>query len=279
MRRKISLAFILMLISLTLTIAPISVSANDSDTPILVDINFKNAKIDTDFNYNLQEYTITLNDNTATPTLDSYALKGDADLFINYLYDETKHQTGLTATLQYDTGSKIYNFTYSNPADYVQNNNNSLSSIYSPYSELSPSLNDSDTVYKLYIPSDLTELTITPVTSDINAYCAPITLKLSADQTPKITLTCTASDGSKKNYSVNIKRVNKTIEEVKVEMQQPDYVSFVEGTRLFEKPEFIMIVCTASGGLILIMIMFAVTKRIAVNPYDKEEKPFYSSVE
>lgn len=279
MRRKISLAFILMLISLTLTIAPISVSANDSDTPILVDINFKNAKIDTDFNYNLQEYTITLNDNTATPTLDSYALKGDADLFINYLYDETKHQTGLTATLQYDTGSKIYNFTYSNPADYVQNNNNSLSSIYSPYSELSPSLNDSDTVYKLYIPSDLTELTITPVTSDINAYCAPITLKLSADQTPKITLTCTASDGSKKNYSVNIKRVNKTIEEVKVEMQQPDYVSFVEGTRLFEKPEFIMVVCTASGGLILIMIMFAVTKRIAVNPYDKEEKPFYSSVE
>lgn len=279
MRRKISLAFILMLISLTLTIAPISVSANDSDTPILVDINFKNAKIDTDFNYNLQEYTITLNDNTATPTLDSYALKGDADLFINYLYDETKHQTGLTATLQYDTGSKIYNFTYSNPADYVQNNNNSLSSIYSPYSELSPSLNDSDTVYKLYIPSDLTELTITPVTSDINAYCAPITLKLSADQTPKITLTCTASDGSKKNYSVNIKRVNKTIEKVKVEMQQPDYVSFVEGTRLFEKPEFIMIVCTASGGLILIMIMFAVTKRIAVNPYDKEEKPFYSSVE
>lgn len=279
MKRQLSAAFILMLISFALIITPTTASADDSNTPILVDINFKNAEIDTAFNHNIQEYTITLNDSSATPTLDSYALKGDADLFINYVYDNTNHQTGLTATLQYNTGSKIYNFTYSNPADYVQNNNNSLSSIYSPYSELSPSLNDSDTVYKLYIPSDLTELTITPVTSDINAYCAPITLKLSADQTPKITLTCTASNGSKKDYSINIKRVNKTTEQVKAEMQRPDYVSFVEGTRLFEKPEFIMIVCAVSGGLILIMIMFAVTKRIAVNPCDKEEKPFYSSIE
>lgn len=279
MRRKIGLVFILMLICSAWIITPVSISADDSTTPVLVDISFKNAKIDSTFNHNVQEYSITLKDNTATPTLDGYALKGDADLFINYLYDETNHQTGLTATLQYDTGSKIYTFTYSNPAAYIQNSNNQLSSIYSPYSELSPAVNESDTVYKLYIPSDLTELTITPVTSDINAYCAPVTLKLSADQTPKITLTCTASDGSKKDYSINIKRVNKTTEQVKAEMQQPDYVSFVEGTRLFEKPEFIMIVCTVAGGLILIMIMFAVTKRIAVNPYDKEEKPFYSSIE
>lgn len=279
MRRKISLAFILMLICSACIITPINAAANDNTTPVLVDISFKNAKIDSAFNHNVQEYTITLNDNTATPTLDSYALKGDSDLFINYLYNETNHQTGLTATLQYETGSKIYTFTYSNPAAYIQNSNNNLSSIYSPYSELSPTINDNDTVYKLYIPSDLTELTITPVTSDINAYCAPVTLKLSADQTPKITLTCTASDGNKKDYSINIKRVNKTTEQVKAEMQQPDYVSFLEGTRLFEKPEFIMIVCTVAGGLILIMIMFAVTKRIAVNPYDKEEKPFYSSIE
>ncbi|MDE5964311.1 MAG: hypothetical protein K2G65_02780 [Eubacterium sp.] len=279
MRRNISLAFILMLICSVFIISPINAAANDNTTPVLVDISFKNAKIDSAFSHNVQEYTITLNDNTATPTLDSYAIKGDADLFVNYLYDETNHQIGLTATLQYETGSKIYNFTYSNPAAYVQNSNSNLSSIYSPYSELSPSLNDSDTVYKLYIPSDLTELTITPVTSDINAYCAPVTLTLSADQTPKITLTCTASDGSRKNYSINIKRVNKTTEQVKAEMQQPDYVSFVDGTRVFEKPEFIMIVCAVLGGLILIMIMFAVTKRIAVNPYDKEEKPFYCSVE
>jgi hypothetical protein len=62
-------------------------------------------------------------------------------------------------------------------------------------------------------------------------------------------------------------------------MQQPDYVSFVEGTRLFEKPEFAITVCAICIGIVIILLLFAVTKRIAVNPYDKEEKPFYSNVE
>lgn len=279
MRRKISLVISLIIICSALLITPISAMADGSTTPVLLTISFKNANIDGDFKHEIQEYTLTLDDSSATPTLGSYAIKGDADLFINYLYDDTNHQIGLTATLQYDSGSKIYTFTYSNPTVYVQNSNSNLSSVYSQYGELSPAINDSDTVYKLYIPSDLTDLTITPVTQDINAYCAPVTLTLSADQTPKITLTCTASDGSKKNYSLNIKRVNKTTEQVKLEMQQPDFESFVEGTRLFEKPEFIMTVCAVLGGAVLLFIMFAVTKRIAVNPYDKEEKPFYSSVE
>lgn len=87
MRRKIGLVFMLMLICCVSLIAPINTSANDNTTPVLVDINFKNAKIDSPFSHNEQEYTITLADNTATPTLDSYALKGDADLFINYLYE------------------------------------------------------------------------------------------------------------------------------------------------------------------------------------------------
>lgn len=269
----------LALICCTFLITPINAFAEDSNTPVLVKINFKNAKIDSDFKHEIQEYSMTLEDSSATPTLDSYAIKGDADLFINYIFDDTNHPIGLTATLQYDTGSKIYTFTYSNPTNYIQNSNNTLSSIYSQYGVLSPTINDSDTIYKMYIPADLTDLTITPVTHDINAYCAPVTLKLSAEQTPKITLTCVASDGSKKNYTLNIKRVNKTTEQVKSEMQQPGYVSFVEGTRLFEKPEFIMTVCAGAGGAILLFIMFAVTRRIAVNPYDQEEKPFYSSIE
>lgn len=279
MRRKISPIITILFICCALLINPISAAAKSNDTPVLVQISFKNAEIDSAFKHEEQDYSLTLKDSSTTPTLDSYAIKGDADLFINYIYDDTNHQIGLTATLQYDTGSKIYTFAYSNPTAYVRNGNNKLSSIYSQYGELSPSINDSDTVYKMYIPSDLTDLTITPVTADINAYCAPVTLKLSADQAPKITLTCTASDGSKRNYSLNIKRVDKTTEQVKLEMQQSDYESFVEGTRLFEKPEFIITVCAVLGGAVLLFIMFAVTKRITVNPYDKEEKPFYSSVE
>lgn len=275
MRRKISLVLTLMIISAALSLAPIYTQAADQ-VPSLVSISFKNAKIDRDFKDDVHEYTITLEDNTASPTLESYDIDGDANIFVNYVYDETNHQIGLTATLQYYAGSRIYNFTYSNPARYVENNNNTLSSIYTVYGEISPAFNDDDTNYKLYIPSDLTELKITPVTNDINAYCAPVELVLSTDQTPKITLTCTASDGSKRDYTLNIKRVDKTTEQVAHEMQQPDYVSFVEGTRLFEKPEFIIAVSCAVGGAAAIMILFAITKRIAINPYDRDEKPFYS---
>lgn len=275
MRRKISFVLILAVICAGLYLAPINAQADDK-VPSLVSISFKNAKIDREFNDGVHEYTITLEDNTASPTLESYSIDGDANIFVNYVYDETNHQIGLTATLQYYAGSRIYNFTYSNPARYVENNNNTLSSIYTVYGEISPALNDEDTNYKLYIPSDLTELKITPVTSDINAYCAPVELMLSTDQTPKITLTCTASNGSKRDYTLNIKRVDKTTHQVAEEMQQPDYVSFVEGTRLFEKPEFIIAVSCAAGGIVIILLLFAITKRIAVNPYDRDEKPFYS---
>lgn len=275
MRRKISLVLTLAVICAGLSLAPVHAPAADK-VPSLVSISFKNAKIDRDFKDDVHEYTITLEDNTASPTLESYSIDGEANIFVNYVYDETNHQIGLTATLQYYAGSRIYNFTYSNPANYVENNNNTLSSIYTVYGEISPAFNDEDTNYKLYIPSDLTELKITPVTSDINAYCAPVELVLSTDQAPKITLTCTASNGSKRDYTLNIKRVDKTTEQVAEEMQQPDYVSFVEGTRLFEKPEFIIAVSCAAGGIVIIMLLFAVTKRIAVNPYDRDEKPFYS---
>lgn len=277
MRRKISLAFAVLIAVITLL--PTAGAYAKEDTPSLVSISFKNAKIDSPFKEDVHEYTLTLDDNTAPPTLESYSVKGDADIFINYNYDETNHQTGVTATLQYDAGSSIYTFTYSNPAEYEINANNCLASVYSFYAELSPKLNSNDTAYKMYIPSDLTQLEITPVTEDINAYCAPISLTLSEKQTPKITLTCTASDGSKRNYTFTIKRVDKTTQQVKLEMAEPGYVSFVEGTRLHEKPEFIVTLCAVAGGIIIIILLYAITKRFAVNPYDKEEKPFYSSVE
>jgi hypothetical protein len=181
--------------------------------------------------------------------------------------------------LQYELGSTIYNFKYTNPAQYQTNDNNLLSEINCTYGELVPAINDEDTAYKLYIPSDLTQLTITPVTEDINAYSAPIELTLDDTQTPKITLYCTASNGSKREYLLEIKRVDKTTEQVKAEMASPDYTSFVDGTRIYQKTEFTLAVCAIIGGIIVLVVLFLLTKRIAVNPYDKDEKPFYTPVE
>ena len=275
--KKIGLALIT-LMCLIMAFQPLQALAGDN-SPVLNSISFKNGDIDNGFKSNKHEYSITLKDSSVSPTLKSYDVKGNADIFVTYNYDDTKHQTGLTVTLQYETGSTIYNFNYANPNDYAVNNNNLLESIYCPYGELSTPINDNDTAYKLYIPSDLTSLKITPITKDINAYCAPVELKLSDGQTTKITMICTASDGSKRDYSFDIKRVDKTTAQVKEEMARPDFTSFVDGTRIYQKPEFIITAVAVSGGIVLLIVFLKVTRRITVNPYDSEEKPFYSPVE
>ena len=43
-----------------------------------------------------------------------------------------------------------------------------------------------------------------------------------------------------------------------------------------QKPEFVIAVCAAAAGIILITALFVITRRIAVNPYDMEEQPFFS---
>lgn len=277
MRRKIS-SFLMLALCICLLAVPFQAFADD-DAPVLTSISFKNAALKDEFKADVREYGLVLENNDVSPTLESYQIKGEADIFVTYVYDDTNHQTGLTVTLQYDWGTTIYNFSYTNPAQYEINSNNLLSNIYCTYGELSPALNEEDTAYKLYIPSDLTQLEITPVTQDIQAYCAPVELTLDDEQTPKITLYSIASDGSRRAYLLEIKRVDKTTEQVKAEMESPDFRSFVDGTRLYQKPEFLIAVGAVIGGILVLAFLFAVTRRIAVNPYDKDEKPFYSPVE
>lgn len=275
--RKLSLILAAVITCVSLFTATFYAIAKDE--PTLTAISFKNAAIDGGFKSDVHNYTITLSDNTASPTLENYEISGEANIFVNYKYDTSNHATGLTVTIEYSTGSKIYDFTYSNPASFDKNSNNILSEIVVPYGELMPKLNDNDTSYTLYIPSDLTTLTITPVTSDIHAYCAGFEFELLNDQLPTITLPCIASNGSERMYTLNVKRVDKTIEQIDLEMKQPGYTSFVEGTRPFEKPEFIITLCSVIGGIIIIALLVKITKRIAINPYDADEKPFYRNAQ
>ena len=142
-----------------------------------------------------------------------------------------------------------------------------------------PEINSEDTAYKLYVPSDLTEINITPVTQDINATATSMPVTLREGQETEIPITVTASDGTTKKYVFDITRVNKTTEEVKAEMAQPGYVSFVDGERFYEQPVFAVTVGAVAGGLIVILIIAAIVKRVAANPYDEDEKEFYSPVE
>lgn len=249
------------------------------NAPYLEDISFSNAQIDGGFKQGETFFTLTLDDPKESAVLGKYTINGNCKMFVNYTYDDSNHQTGMVITLNFASGSIIYTFLYSNAENYSVSNNANLQSLSCEYGEVQPEINSGDTAYKLYIPSDLTELSITPVTQDINAYAAPLTLTLREGQETEIPITVTASDSSTKKYIFKIKRVNKTIAEVEKEMENPDYESFVEGELFYQKPVFIISAGAVAGGIVVIAVLYVIIKRVAVNPYDEEEKEFYKTAD
>ena len=248
-----------------------------TSVPYLETISFTNAEIDGGFQKNKTMYTITLEDPAVSPTLNSYHVAGDANVFVTYGYDGLNHQNAIIVTLSFENGSVIYTFNYSNVVDFTLSSNANLSGIASEYGEVQPAINDTDTEYKLYIPKDLTRLDITPITQDINAHCDPLSIEINSSQQPELSVTVLASDGTTKKYTFKVRRVEKTMEEVKAEKNNPAFISFVDGELFYQKPIFTVICLSAAGGLLVVLIAAKIARRVTVNVYDSDEKPFYKT--
>ena len=248
-----------------------------SNVPYLETISFTNAEIDGGFQKNKTMYTITLEDPAVSPTLSGYHVAGDANVFVTYGYDGLNHQNAIIVTLSFENGSVIYTFNYSNVVDFTLSSNANLSGIASEYGEVQPAINDTDTEYKLYIPNDLTQLDVTPITQDINAHCDPLSIEINSSQEPTLSITVLASDGTTKKYTFTVRRVDKTMDEVKAEKNNPAFVSFVDGELFYQKPVCSIICLSVAAGLIVILIAAKIARRITVNVYDSEEKPFYKT--
>lgn len=248
-----------------------------TSVPYLETISFTNAEIDGGFQKNKTMYTITLEDPAVSPTLNGYHVAGDANVFVTYGYDGLNHQNAIIVTLSFENGSVIYTFNYSNVVDFTLSSNANLSGISSEYGEVQPAINDTDTEYKLYIPKDLTQLDITPITQDINAHCDPLSIEINSSQQPELSVTVLASDGTTKKYTFKVRRVEKTMEEVKAEKNNPAFISFVDGELFYQKPIFTVICLSATGGLLVVLIAAKIARRVTVNVYDSDEKPFYKT--
>lgn len=270
------------LIMLIAVFIPTSAMAEDivsspADTPSLTSISFKNAYIQEEFSPYAYEYSIVLENPQVTPTLENYSINGNADIFITYNTDEAKHQTGISVTLQFDNGSVIYTFNYANAAAYEKSSNNLLDSVKCNLGEVYPALNDKDTDYKLYIPSDLTEITLTAVTQEVSAVCeVPGTMTLNTDQEPTVSITVTASNGDTRIYNFKVKRLKKDSNEIMAEMAEPGFKSIVDGELFYQRPVFAISIISVSGGLVLLSLFIAIAKRITIKVEDKEEIEFFT---
>lgn len=252
-----------------------ALSCAAQDIPVLTSISFDNAEIDGSFSPDIYDYTLVLSDAGSTPSLKSYDVEGKGDLLVKYIYDESGVQTGILATLSYENGSAIYTFTYSYTQQAEESSDNYLTDIFCNLAELSPKISEEETKYTLYIPSDLTELSLTPITRDTNASCPPVELTLTEEQAPQITLVCTASDGSEREYTLVIKRADKTVAQALQEKAETGSVSLATDEKQSYKQELFVLLLCAAAGLILLAVMYRFAVRAAAKTVDVNEEPFY----
>ena len=174
--------------------------------------------------------------------------------------------------------SSNYFFTYVYPDSMlVDETDNYLKEISCELGEVYPKLNEKDTTYSLYIPSDMTELKISAVAQSVGASCeVPGLITLNAEQSPSVKVTVKAADGSVRVYTFNIKRLDKTCEQVEQEMQSEDFTSLVEGELFHQKPEFKIILASVIGGILIILVAVKLLKRLAVKVFDEDEVEFFS---
>lgn len=249
-----------------------------AEVPQLTSISFKNGKINEEFKPEVNEYTLTLEDSKISPTLKDFKIYGKADLFINYITDEAHHQTGITATLEYENGSTIYNFKYTNAAAHEVNSDNYLLELRGNNIEVYPKINKRTTKYKLYIPSDMTVLKLTGVTRDVSAFCViPYEIEIAKDQEPEIPVTVTASNGDTRLYTFNVKRVDKTTKEVAYLMSQKDFKTLAEDEQFYRKPMFYIITISLASGLLIIILLFDLLRRVSLKVGDENEVDFFET--
>ena len=250
--------------------------ANEQQVPTLISISFKNAKIEGEFSPEINEYDLTLDNPEISPTLEDFDIDGTGRLFVNYILDDARHQKGICVTLEFESGSTIYNFNYTNAYAYKITSNNSLLEITGNAVEVYPEISDKYRNYRLYIPSDTTTLKLTAVPKDISASVnIPEEIEIALDQEPVIPVTVTASNGETRLYKLSVKRVDKTTEEIEALMRSGELKTLAEDELFYRKPVFYIILASVILGILFVALIVSTAKRISVKADDEDEEEFF----
>ena len=275
--KKILSAFCLVMLTFALTF-PCTAFAQEVDVevPVLKSVEFNNAQLVGEFSASRFDYEIELDESGKTPTLKSYTATDGANVI--FTDSVSSNAKGINIEVKMNNVSSNYFFTYVYPDSLlVDETDNYLKEISCEFAEVYPKLNEKDTTYSLYIPSDMTELKISAVAQSVGASCeVPGLITLNAEQSPSVKVTVKAADGSVRVYTFNIKRLDKTCEQVEQEMQSEDFTSLVKGELFHQKPEFKIILASVIGGILIILVAVKLLKRLAVKVFDEDEVEFFS---
>ena len=171
---------------------------------------------------------------------------------IDSYLDSAGHPIGVIAELKYTFGTTVYFFNYVNAEEYGINGNNRISKVYAgDLCFVYPEINDEDTEY-------------------------PPTAIFGENQDfGTLTVTVTATDSSKREYTFKIKRLDKTSSEIK-NMNSEQRVALVNSQKIYQKPAFKIALVTVAAGIIILIVFVKLLKSVTVKTSDDDEPDFFA---
>lgn len=245
------------------------------EAPILKQVQFNNAELLSDFSPSVFEYKIMLDDSGTTPTLKKYEITQGANIF--FTDNVSNSEKGIKIEVSKNNISTNYFFAYVYPDSLeVERTNNFLKEFSCELGQVYPELNKTDTTYSLYIPSDLTQLSISAVAESVGAECdAPGLIKLNEEQSPSIKVSVRAMDGNVRVYNFEVKRLEENSQQVLEEIKNDNLIRIIENDIFHKRPEFKIIIVSALCGLVLLVVLVMVIKRFAIKSCDEDEFDFF----
>ena len=158
---------------------------------------------------------------------------------------------------------------------FAKSNDASIKEVKISCGVLDPEFNSEKTKYTLFIPSDLTQIIITPTASSQNASANKIDLTLSEKQEPTISITCKAQSGNTQKYTFKIKRIDKTVSEIEEEISKNGYAVYINKSKFYQQTDFLICTGAVLAGIIILILLYLFFRKKLINPYDESEKPFY----
>lgn len=80
---------------------------------------------------------------------------------------------------------------------------------------------------------------------------------------------------TKKEYTIQIKRIDKTTSEIEKEISQNGYAVYVTNQKFYQKTDFLVCACAVLIGVLIITLLYLFTRKKLIKAYDENEKPFY----